>query len=274
MAKESRPRSHDIVMAQEVVRFDPAAFDMVLRSHGVLMEHWRAIRCPLGIVDKFDARSHGDHSNCSNGFIYRHAGDVTVFFSGNGSNSTLEDMGVVDGSTTQVTLPRFYDGGEKEIAVQHYDRFFLKEVAASSVNTQLIEAHITGTDRLQYHAIEVEHVIDANGVEYGDRDYDVRDGRIVWGSHNRPHHDPKTGRGTVYSIRYRYIPFWYAKNLIHEVRVSRIYDYEQDKEVLLRMPHAVQLAREFLFENEERDRDGNISDRDIRAPRSGSFGAR
>lgn len=274
MSKDSRPRSNDIIMANEVVRFDPAAFDMVLRSHGVVMEHFRAIRCPLGVVDKFDARSHGDHSNCSNGFIYKHAGDVTVFFSGNGSTAALEDMGIVDGSTTQVTLPRYYDGGSKEIAVQHYDRFFLKDVATFSVNTQLIEAHITGTDRLQYHAVEVEHVIDADGTEYSEGDYQIQGGRLVWTGSKRPQYDPKTSRGTVYSIRYRYVPFWYVKNIIHEVRVARIYDHQKDQEVLVRMPHAIQLQREFMFENEERARNGKIDERDVKAPRSGSFGAR
>lgn len=270
-----RPISNNIFMASEVVRLDPAAMDMVVRSHGVVMQHYRAIRCPLGVEDRFDVRAHGDHGNCSNGFIYKLAGEATVFFSGNGSNSALEDMGVVDGSTTQVTLPRTYDNSEEEIAVQHYDRFFLKEVATSSVNTQLIEAHITGIDRLQYPAIKVEHVMDANGVEYGINDYDIVDGRLRWTGNKRPQFNADTNRGTVYSIRYRYIPFWYVRNIIHEVRVARVYNPKNNREDLVRMPYAVQLTREYVFENEQRSVNPSKADaRDVRSPRSGSFGAR
>jgi hypothetical protein len=274
MAKDNKPpHSNDIMMAQEVVRFDPSAFDMVLRSHGVLMEHFRAVKCPIGIEDRFDVRNHGDH-DCSSGFIYLHAGDVTVFFSGNSSNSHLEELGLIDGSTTQITLPRNYDNGDVEIAVQHYDRFYLKEVAATSVNTQLVEAHITGKDRLQYQATSVEHIIDANGVKYSPSDYTIENGVLVWTGNHRPQYNPTISRGTVYSIRYRYTPFWYVKNIIHEVRVCRTYDHEQSREVVVRMPHAVLLQREFMFENEERKIKGESDQRDVKAPRSGSFGPR
>lgn len=273
MTKDSKGVNHNnIFMAQEVVHFDTAAFDMLLRANGVVMEHYRAIKCPLGIDDRFDVRAHNEHDNCSNGFIYKSAGDVTVFFSGNSSNSRLEDFGIMDGSTTQVTIPRFYDGTEEQVIVQHYDRFFLKEVAAASVNTQLVEAHVTGTDRLQYRATKVEAVIDANGTEYGPGDYEVRDGRIVW-SERRPPFDAKLGRGIVYSIRYHYIPFWYVKNIIHEVRVSRTFNMKTQRAEVVRLPFAIQLQREYAFENEERTK--NQSDaRDVKSPRSGSFGPR
>lgn len=268
------PKSNDILMAQEIVRFDPAAFDMILRSHGVLMEHWRAVKCPIGITDRFDARNHGDH-DCSNGFLYVHAGDVTVFFSGNSSNSSLQELGLVDGSTTQITIPRFYDNSQEEIHVQHYDRFFLKEVVASSVNTQLIEAHITGKDRLTYPPSAIEYIIDANGEKYGPLDYEIRNGALQWTTNHRPQYRSDITKGTVYSVRYRYVPFWYVKNIIHEVRVCRVYDHVAQQEVVIRLPHAIQLQREFMFENEERRRKDDESDpRDVKAPRSGSFGPR
>lgn len=274
MAGKTTPNSNNIMMASEVVRLDPNAMDMILRSHGVMMQHFRAIRCPLGVEDRFDIRAHGDHSNCSNGFIYRLAGEVTVFFSGNGSSTQLEDIGIMDGSTTQITIPRFYDNKDEEVAVQHYDRFFLKEIAATSVNTQLVEAHISGIDRLQYQAVEVEYVIDADGIEYGPDDYMLVDGKMKWTNPTRrPQFNAQTGRGTVYSIRYRYVPFWYVKNLIHEVRVARTYDHQLNQETLVRMPYAVQLTREYMFENEQRGTT-NSDSRDVKAPRTGSFGPR
>lgn len=267
------PKSNDILIAQEVVRYDPAAFDMILRSHGVLMEHWRAVKCPIGITDRFDARNHGDH-DCSNGFLYEHAGDVTVFFSGNGAHASLEELGFIDGSTTQITIPRFYDNSDRQVLVQHYDRFFLKEAVAVSVNTQLVEAHITGKDRLQYIPTFIETVIDANGVKYSDNDFTVDKHALVWTGSHRPQFDAKLEHGTIYSVRYHYQPFWYVKNIVHEVRVCRLYDHAAQKEIVVRLPFALTLQREFMFENEDRKKDGVGDDRDVKAARTGSFGPR
>lgn len=272
MSSQKTPH-YEIMIPMETISMDVTAFDETLRSHGVLMEHWRAIRCPIGVTDKHDMRSHTEHSECSNGFLYRHAGDVTVFFSNNSTSSKLDAIGVIDGSTTQVTIPRNYDNSTNELAVQIYDRFYLKELATTSVNTQLVEAHITGIDRLQYKALTVEYIIDADKIEYAPGDYEIRDGNIVWGQ-RRPRFDPKTNRGTMYSIRYRYTPFWYVDRLLHEVRVTRVPNWETQKHELVRMPHAVLLKREFLFENEERVRNTPGDARDTKAPRTGSLGPR
>lgn len=268
------PKHNNILMAQEVIHFDPDAFNMLLRSNGVEMVHYRAIQCPIGVIDRNDAaRNHSDH-DCSNGFIYKKAGTVTVFFSSNSSSSRLEDLGLMDGTTVQVTLPTHYDDTEEEIAVQHYDRFFLKEPKGTSVFTQLIEAHITGLDRLQYRAMKVEAIIDNRNVEYFDGDYVIEDGCIRWTGTKRPAYDPVNNRGAVYTIRYRYIPFWYVNNIVHEVRVGRRYDHVNEREEVVRLPYAVQLQREFMFENEDRKLRGDNDARDLKAPRSGSFGPR
>jgi hypothetical protein len=225
------------------------------------------------VTDIFDPRTHTNHSQCSNGFIYKHAGNVKVFFNGNSTSTRLQVMGLTDGSTVQVTVPRTYDDNGGEFAVQIFDRLFLKELAATSVNTQLIESHITGVDRLQYKAVEVEHLIDSNGVEYTAGDFEIQNGNIVWGE-KRPPFDPKAEKGATYSIRYRYTPFWYVDRLMHEVRVSRVMKMPEQEIVLERMPHGLLLKREYLFENEERVRNTPTSDRDQPSQRSGSFGSR
>lgn len=264
----------DLNLPEEELGFDPAAFDTMIRGNGVLMQHYRAIRCPIGVTDIFDPRTHTNHSQCSNGFIYKHAGDVTVSFSGNSTSSRLQVMGIMDGSTVQVTVPRTYDDSDKEFAVQIYDRLFLKELATTSVNTQLIESSITGTDRLQYKAVEVEHVIDSHGAEYVPGDFEIQDGNVVWSKDRRPPFDPKTNRGTTYAIRYRYTPFWYVDRLIHEVRVAKVMKFPEQEVKLERMPHGLLLKREYLFENEERVRNVKSDERDQPSQRSGSFGSR
>jgi len=257
----------------DVVHFDPEAFDRLLSGNGVVLVHWKAIKCPIGIIDRFDARNHSDH-DCSNGFIYRVAGEVTAFFSSNSSNTKLDEMGFVTGSTSMVSLPRTYDNSEEEIAVQHFDRFYLKEFKGFSVNSQLIEASITGLDRLTYQATKIEHIVDRNNIWYSANDYVIENGGVRWTGSRRPQYDPATNTGTVYSIRYRYVPFWYVDNIVHEVRVARVYNHAKEQEEVVRLPYAILLQREYIFENEERKMDGTSDPRDVRAPRTGSFGPR
>lgn len=274
MARNSEAVRDQIVMAPETVHFDPDAFDLSLRSNGVSMKHYRAIKCPIGITDKFDVRDHGEH-NCSHGFLYKYAGEVTVFFSNNSSGSAVKDLGIINNATTAITIPRTYDDIDEEIAVQHYDRFFLKDVVASSVNTQLVEAHITGVDRLQYNATSVEILLDANGVEYDENDFIIENNKLKWTTQRRPQFDPKLQKGTIYSIRYRYVPFWYVKDMVHEVRVCKTVDMATGAITTARMPYGIILQREYLFESEESRTNENESDsRDVKTPRSGSFGPR
>ena len=56
----------------EAITLDADAFDDLINSQGAMFEHWSAMRCPVGMVDKHDTmrRPHEHHENCSNGFIY------------------------------------------------------------------------------------------------------------------------------------------------------------------------------------------------------------
>lgn len=269
--------TYDMILAPEHVAFDVQAFDAVVASQGVTFEHYRAILCPLGLTDKFDARSHAGHSTCSNGFIYKKAGDITALFTQNQTLANITDGGYFDGSTVQVTLPRFYDKEEeeKEVLVQHFDRFYLKNVPANTVTTQRFEAHQSGIDRMQYAVTKVEYLIDANGVEYSQgADFSIDNGHIKWTGTKRPGYDPKAEKGVICSIRYAYCPFWYVKNLLHEIRVSQDLDPIEGKVTLVRMPYAVLLQREWVFESAERDSNGASSIKASAASRDGGFSPR
>jgi hypothetical protein len=266
-----------MVLTPEHIAFDVQAFDSVIASHGVTFEHYRAILCPLGLTDKFDARSHAGHSNCSNGFIYKKAGEITGLFTQNQTMINVSEGGIFDGSTVQVTLPRFYDDheNEREVLVQHFDRFFLKNVPANTVTTQKFEAHQSGIDRMQYSVTKVDHLIDSNGVEYEEgTDFTVCDGHIKWIGTKRPGYDPVAEKGTICSIRYAYCPFWYVKNLMHEIRVSRDLDPLTGIVGMTRMPYAVLLQREWVFENAERSQNGEELAKVVPSARDGGFSPR
>src|SRR5258706_7722296 len=87
----------------ETVDFDADAFDSAIQLKGVLFEHHKAMRCPVGIVDRDDTvrRPHEHHEGCSNGFIYTRAGVFQSLLTGNGLQSQFRDQGLADSSTAQ-----------------------------------------------------------------------------------------------------------------------------------------------------------------------------
>jgi hypothetical protein len=271
--------SYQIEMpTQDVVQMDVGYVDNVIQGQGVSFLHYRAIPCPVGLGDPGDIRhTHSDHTNCSNGFIYELAGEVVCFFSGNGKSFQWQDIGMVSDASVQVTVPRYYiDRPGEEALLSPFDRLYLKEASALVVTFQKFEHNQSGMDRLHYPIVEVESIIDSNGVKYTSSDFVLESGQIKWTGYNRPAMDPKTNRGQVCAVRYRYVPFWYVSRILHEIRMVQAREPGETAASTKRMPYAVVLQREYLFENEKNDpRAVNPdSSRMVAAPRRGSFGPR
>jgi hypothetical protein len=261
-----------------VVSFDVDAFDRAIRSQGVTFIHYRAMRCPVGMTDMYSPRRpHEDHSGCSNGFLYTKAGKFTCLFTGNGNQASVGEIGIQDGSTVSVTLPRHYDGTETPVYVAPFDRLYLDEENIVVVNWQLFQ-HDPGSakDKLNFPAVTVQDLVDAQARRYEQPDFEVRDGRINWLTGNRPGLDPETGKGLVCSVRYTYRPYWYVRSLIHEVRVSQAENEYTGVREVKRMPQAIVLQREYIFEKEDRDERAQNPDspRQVKAPDGPRFGPR
>jgi hypothetical protein len=264
----------------DVVHMDTGYTDAVVDGQGVLLAHWRALPCPIGKGDQFDIRKmHADHSGCSNGYIYEFAGDMTCIFVGNSKQIQALDVGFLTGSSVQISVPRYYtDDRSKEAIIAVLDRFYLKQLTAteSPVNViaaQLFEHNTSGFDRLKYPVNKVETVVDSHGIRYTEGiDFDVVSGQLKWRGTRQPGMDPETGKGEVCSVRYRYTPYWYVSNLLHEIRLVRNGDQTE------RTPMTAILQREYVFENEQNDQGqrplGNNSARQATAPRGPSFGPR
>ena len=267
MAKHKPESTIGTQIPDEGISFDVDAFDNLLRSQGVTFIHWRAMRCPVGLVDEHDVRRpHEDHEGCSNGFLYTPAGEVTALFAGNSTKTTATETGLIDGSTVSVTLPRFYDDKEGlPVSVVTFDRLYLKEESILVPHWQLVTQDLSGRDKLQFLAREVQDVVDSRGKRYHPGDYHLEAGRIIWGS-NRPGVDPETGKGIVYAIRYLYRPYWYVQHLIHEVRVSQSENIYTGARQIQRMPQACVLQREYVFEKADRDALAKDKDRQVQGP--------
>jgi hypothetical protein len=262
------------------VHFEVSDFDNLIEEQGMTFVHFRAMPCPVGKSDRYDIRkTHEDHAGCSNGFLYRPAGEVTAVATGNARSKSLIDVGILNGSSMQVTPARYYSNNPtEEVIVAPFDRFYLKDSKAMVVHSQLFESNQSGMDRLQYPAVKVEALIDSNGVSYEqEADFVIEKGQVRWVGMNRPAMDPMSNKGQVCSVRYRYIPYWYVDRILHEIRVVKAYDEKQQAVVTQRMPYAIMLQRENAFEGSERNDEkapNPDSGRQAVAPRTGSFGPR
>jgi len=290
MASGRKPVDHYITDLPTVaIGFDVEAFDDAIRNQGVRLIHFRAIRCPVGMTDIGDnRRPHPDHSGCSNGFLYERAGSVTALLIGNGNNPSLRDIGFVDGASFTSTFPRQYDDPcvpPKPFYMAPFDRFYLDEEDITVSTWQLVKSNPSGLDKLSFPAVEVERLVDARGESYEQcQDFEIEAGQIRWKpGGRRPGEDVETGRGVIYSIRFRYRPFWYCARMMHEIRVSQQDNQMTGERKLVRMQQQCLLNREYLFLNESNDdlaldpRTSTSkagSPRQQHAPEDGGFGPR
>jgi hypothetical protein len=271
----ARSMGHTLEIPFDPVNFDITSFDNFIKSNGVELFHYKAVKCPIGMVSSMDIRSpHHEHSNCFNGYIYKLAGVVRATFTNNSATAQLTDMGIIDGSTVQATFPRFYeDSPEKRVYVQLFDRFYIKDLSVLVSNTQLFEAHVSGIDKMTYKVEQVEYVIDSNGKEYSDADFAIIDGKIRWTGSNTPTNgfDASLNKGMVCSIKYLYTPFFYASRLLHEVRIAQKSDFKTGTRTPERVPYAAFLSREYYMYKGQKD-DGFTDGDNAIGPSSGIFG--
>lgn len=273
------PQTIQLDLPENEIRFDVGAFDQAIKSHGIRFKHWRAMRCPAGLIDPKDIRRpHPDHAGCSNGYIYTLAGTMTCVFTGNSMSSHSEDPGLVVSAQAQITLPRTYDCSEEEVRVAPFDRLYLDECCLTVSFWQLFESNATGVDKLNFPVVQVIDLIDANLRRYDQgTSFTVEDGKLVW-SADRPFFDAERQRGTVCSVRFTYHPYWYVVSLPHEIRVAHTEeDFLQGTHGIVRMPQMAVIQREYIFENQDNDpqapADSNKA-RQVKAPPDLSFGPR
>lgn len=238
------------------VSFDVEAFDDALEDHGITFDHYKAFPCPDGLIDLGDFRApHPDHSGCEGGFIYRKAGEVTLLFMGNSKEKKPDDMGYWDGSSAQVTVPRFYnDQPEKRVIFAPFDRLYCREFLP--VETwQKFQCGDGQRERLKYAVQDIVYLRDARGKEYTPGvDVRVANGRIEWIGSAKPMPDVDMGdgyngigktKGVVCGCRYTYLPYYYVGRVLHELRVAKAPDADGQR-VVQRMPQAVLIHREFI----------------------------
>ncbi len=246
----------------ELVRLSLDALDELVHGNGVRLIHYQAMACPIGKNDVDDIRvPHADHSGCSNGFLYHRAGVLKGYFAGNSNQNGFSDFGATWSAQAQVIFDRFYeeaDGavdadvppGGGEVIIAHFDRIYFADPSILAPAWELIQVSGSGRERLRYPAVAVDRAVDSHGQEYRQHlDFDINDkGLLVWKA-GRPHPQYSVGTemGQVLSLRYTYRPYFYVKDLVHDIRVVAAED-ENGNQVTRRMFQTGILLREFFYE--------------------------
>lgn len=241
--------------------FNLSAQDSFIISHGIQFSHYKALPSPIGLKDRGDYRRSGELDvQSSNGFLYKSGGCFSAVFLNNSDKSSDIDGGLLDAAQARITLPRFYNKGEgfangNRIYLSPGDKIYVKDktIDMSVANFQEVEYEPNKENFLQFPAICVELLIDSRGLEYYEgRDFTVsKNGNIKWMAKGRnPGVDPDTGKGRVFSVRYRYDAHWYVVSLINEVRIGNVTEDGVRKEE--RFPYQAMVVREYVFHNRNR----------------------
>ena len=260
--------------AGESVAFDVDAYDDNIRAHGPTFIHYRAMPNPIGLVSKDSARRPDatPNENVSNGYYYIKAGTFHALISGNTKEVKATTGGVIDPSIAQITPCRFYESDfnckPKRVYLAPIDRLYLTNSSILVTHSYLQEASISGVDSLKFPVVEVLDLVDSNGQDYTEADYDVKNGQIVWkDGRPRPGWNMEAGKGQVYSIRYLYQPYWYIHRIIHEIRVVQTINDEGESD-MIQAPQSAIVAREFVHQDQIGEMGKKPTDRTVEAPAS------
>jgi hypothetical protein len=259
------------------VTMDLAKNDDLITGRGVAFEHWVAIPSPIGLKDRGDYRRSDQYDTItSNGMIYKKAGCFTATIVSNSKRKTQGDGGLVDYSTARLLVPRFYDDQEvadgEEIHLAPGDRVFIKDMEIFVSNYQRMQYIPGGLDRAQFPIKSVQFLVDSRNIEYKcGYHYKISDGHIEWiDGRDNPGIDPETGKGRIYSIRYKYNAHWYITEIPNEVRVTQGTN-EAGQRFPQRMPYSAIIQREYVYYNQNNDADKehgrNKEVRDIEEPK-------
>ncbi len=235
------------------IKFNLLAQEQFTNDKGIIFCHYAAIPSPIGLKGRGEYRRPDILDTISsNGFIYTKVGEFVGTITGNSKKHQDIEGGIYDSSISRLVLPKFYrDKPEEEISLLPGDRIYARDIEVKVSNFQKAEYNPKGVDYLQFPVKCVSILIDSQNISYTyKRDFkEDKDGNIKWiTGRKNPGIDVDTGRGRIYSIRYKYIAYWYVSRLINEIRITNT-DTAENPE---RLPYHVEIQREYIYRNKIR----------------------
>lgn len=240
------------------IKINPIPLEQFTNDKGIVFEHWCALPSPIGKKNRGEyRRSDSLDTVAEGGFIYQKVGEFNCVLVGDQHANQHIDGGIYDNNTARIILPKYYkkhcSKKQSEIALLPGDRIYPKNIELKVPNYQESQYNPDGVDVLQFPISCVEILIDSNNIAYQQgKDFSINKyGNIKWlaGGKN-PGIDPDTKKGRVYSIRYKYLAFWYIKELINEIRVTNDNDGNA-----VRLPYHATILREYIYHNKNNSND-------------------
>jgi len=215
------------------VSFDKDAFDLLLQQQGIAVKVFRSMYCPR--VKSIDGAEHEiDCNNCNgSGFIDVAPICTTALIQNQALEKRQAPEGFVDGNTVAIT---FLSG----IELQYFTKIEL--IDQHDIYFQRVVRSQGDVDHLQYKAIRVNVVVDAqNRQYYQGTDFTLSpDGHIKWAVNKGP--SPEV----IYSIHYEAPVQYRAVKAMHANRFAQILDKADGNIKTLKMPEQWMCAKEFL----------------------------
>lgn len=245
--------------------FDLDRLEAFVKGLGVQYLHYKAMPSPIGKNDRGDyRRNDGVDTITSNGMLYFLGGKFTATMTDNSRERMRGAAGTLDPSESKLVMPRFYDTPAGSDPCQTGERIYLLPgdriyVANPKVDDLVVDAHeidyVPDTpNEAMFPVVIIERIVDSQNIPYvAGVDYILTsDGKIQWidGGKN-PGIDPATGKGRIYSIRYRYRAYWYITQLPKEVRITGSTNENGDSEPTRAAYHAI-AQREYIYHNQNK----------------------
>lgn len=261
----------------EQVNDSSLATNQFISGLGLRMKHYIFTPYVIGATQTGSLRNYDDQAVqkkddkffYDNNGMYLYVGDVNVIWSSNSKKLSELPSGYYPDSTASVTINRNYIDTNEIVAMSEFDKLVLvldpseNPLEYATVQWEQIKHNPTGIDRLMFQAVKIDHLSDANGINYRiGVDFNLVNGNIEWiQGAKRPGFDNLSSEGVVMSIRYRYIPSFYIKYTAHELRSHPTIDPNTGIKRAIRGPMsaAIQIDWVFLQSLKNQEKDGDSS---------------
>jgi hypothetical protein len=230
-------------------------FDQLLQNRGIRFIHKKSCPCPN--IKGVEENSHtpGCKFCDESGIMFYSEKEVWGVFTSNTLEKLFEIQGVWEIGTAVVTMPAEYtDGTQADFNV--YDHLICPDFQIRL--NDLKEYHPDDGRRmwLKYPIIKVEYMASVrNGILFTYTegvDFIIVDGEIEFMIGKTPSYNPINDLGEVMTITYLTNPVYGVQSVMHELRVTQVYDPNTGTKTAVRLPQQILVKRDFLSDEQNR----------------------
>lgn len=213
---ETYPRFNPYAKRNTQSRFDPDAFDALIRDQGIRVRHESATLCPCYYGRIESGQQDLECDLCENGYHLFDPVDIFVYIEDTALQKSFDMYGVWDVGTSRMYTPSRTEDGD-EFYVGYFDKIVLLDYLEPY--SELVARGEGDTDFLQYCAVETRVVRTKSTIYREDIDFRLDAlGNIRWVGTNQPGYDQERGIGEAYTVSYLRQPQYRVIDMIHENR--------------------------------------------------------